>query len=439
MAGSIRQRMNQYLTDKKDDHVYFLKQLVGFDSRIINDGATGKEGEIQKFIANKLSEMGADELDIFEPENDKIKDLPGFNPNHDYTDRPNVVAVFKGSGGGRSLLINGHCDVVDTGNESLWTSGPFSCEERDGYLFGRGTADMKGGLGSAILALEAIRKMGIKLAGDVILTSVVDEEAGGNGTLACVEKGYRADGALIMEPTGLEVHAANRGAFLAEFKVVGKPIHASLKGFGVNAIDKAYKLINALYELEKSWLLTKRHPLLSNPTINVGQIFGGDGASTAAGECTVRFDVEFFPREYDVEGREFVVDKNQVKQEVQDWLTRSCEGDEWLCDHPVQIHWYQDTSAFQTDLDHPMVTTALDSVKRSLGKVTLSGFPAGCDGVYLANIGQMPVIIFGPGRIHQAHTVNEYLEVKQYLDHIKATANFIIDWVGIAGGVEIDQ
>lgn len=433
MTAQIKKKAAHYLEAKKNEHIDFLKQLVGFDSRIMNAGRSGNEGEIQRFIARKLKQLGADQIDIFEPDNEKIKHLPGFNPEHDYTDRPNVVAVFKGSGsGGRSLLLNGHVDTVDTGNLELWTSDPFTCTERDGLLYGRGVADMKGGLAAAILALEALKETGVKLAGDVIFTSVVDEEAGGNGTLAIVEKGYRADGALIMEPTNLEIHAANRGAFLARFTVVGKPIHACLKGFGVNAIDKAMMLIRALYELEKEWLLTKRHPFLANPTINIGRIQGGIGASIVADECTVDFDVEFLPREYDVDGNEHIVDKYAIQREVEAALARACTADEWLQQHPVKVDWYQDTSAFQTDAAHPLVTTALQSVADTLGKAGLSGFPAGCDGVYLSNIGNMPVVIFGPGKINQAHTINEFLEIDQYISHIQALTNFIIDWAGLA-------
>lgn len=432
MREQAKQNVARYLDAKKNEHIGFLQQLVGHDSRIFNAGQTGNEGEAQRFIANKLQELGADQIDVFEPENERIKHLPGYNAGHDYTDRPNVVAVFKGSGGGRSLLLNGHVDTVDTGNVELWTSGPFSCTERDGFLYGRGVADMKGGLAAAIMALEALRASGVKLAGDVIFTSVVDEEAGGNGTLACVEKGYRADGALIMEPTNLEIHASNKGAFLAKFTVVGKPIHACLKGFGVNAIDKATKLIQALYELEKHWLLTKKHPYLTNPTINVGRIQGGIGASIVADECTVDFDVEFLPREYDADGNEHIVDKYDIQREVEAALARACEADEWLRQHPVKVDWYQDTSAFQTDADHPLVTSALQSVEHTLGKSSLSGLPSGCDGVYLSDIGNMPVIIFGPGKINQAHTIDEFLQIDQYLSHIRALANFIIDWTGLA-------
>lgn len=429
------QCIEAYLDENIEKSIELLRKLVSFDSRIEDQGARGRESGIQKFIAEKLSLLCADVLDVFEPDNSKINEFPGYNPNHQYENRPNVVAVFKGRGSnnkdGHSILFNGHADIVDPGNLAQWSRDPFKGEIYDGLIYGRGTTDMKGGLATAIIAIGAIKAMGLDFANDIILESVVDEEGGGNGTLACVERGYKADAALIMEATNLEVHSANRGFFLAEFTVYGKPIHSGLKGYGVNAIEKAIKLITVLGELEKHWLLTKRHPLLSNPTINIGQIFGGTGADTVADECTVRFDVEFFPCDYREDGTEYIVDKNDIKKEVEGCLATACSGDSWLAKRPVKVTWYQVTSAFQTNSDHPFVKAVMSACSEYMQRTKLSGFPAGCDGVYLAQIGKMPVVIFGPGNVKQAHTVDEFLDIEQYLLAIKVIANIILNWVGV--------
>jgi len=430
------QQVDSYLEKNEEKSIELLRKLVSFDSSIEDAGTGGRECEIQKFIAEKLNFLNAAIVDVFEPDNDKIKDLPGYNPNHKYDNRPNVVAVFRGKRinkniVGNSILLNGHADTVEPGNLAEWSRDPFKGEICNNFMYGRGTTDMKGGLAAAILAVEAIKASGIELASDVILESVIDEEGGGNGTLACVERGYSADAALIMEPTGLEVSSANRGAFLAELTVHGLPAHAALKGCGINAIEKTIKLINALAELEKCWLLTKRHPLLSNPTINIGQILGGTGASTVAGECTLRFDVEFFPRDYREDGTEYIVNKNDIKKEVDDCIAFACAGDPWLAKKPAFVTWYQDTPAFQTDSNHPFVEAALLACSKYVKHAKLSGFPAGCDGVHLAHLGKMPVVIFGPGNVKNAHTINESIDIKQYLLSIKVIANLILNWVGI--------
>lgn len=430
MNSKINEVIKQKIETNKNDYVEFLKKLISFNSEISEGGKYGKELEIQRYIKNTLQDIGGD-VDAFEPDNSLIADYPGYNKNHEYDGRKNVVAVFKGDGTGHSLLMNGHCDIVPAGNEQLWTSPPFEPEERDGKLFGRGTSDMKGGLAAAILAIKLLKELNYNFKGDIILESVVDEEGGGNGTIACCQRGYRADGALIMEPTSFSINIANRGAFLAEFSVIGKPIHASMKGFGVNAIEKAFKLINALKELECHWLLTKKHPILAGPSINIGQISGGKGASIVAEDCNVKFDVEFLPSEYDENYNLNPVDPNDIKKEVQQHIDIACEGDSWLSEHPVKINWYQDTLCFETDKEEDFVQSIIEVCKKTVGKAPLDGLPCGCDGFPLEKIGKMPVVVCGPGKLKKAHTIDESIDIDKYLKAIEVYATLIVDWVGI--------
>lgn len=427
---NVEKRIHELVTENRDYCFSLLKDLVGFDSRILENGKYGQEKGIQDYLKNYFKSIGA-EVDAFSPENEKIKDCAGYNEGHDYTGRENVVAIFRGAGKGRSLLLNGHCDIVPPGEESRWSSPPFECVRRDGRFYGRGTTDMKGGLAAAILAVEFIRKAGIKLAGDVYIESVIDEEGGGNGTLACCARGYRADGAVIMEPTQLAVMPCNRGAFLAEFTVTGVSSHASTKGWGVNAVEKAVKLIEALHELESKWLMTKRHPLLGNPTINIGYIEGGIGASIVPEKCTVKFDVEFLPSEYDADYNLVEVNSEDVKREVEQCLQRACQGDEWLCQNPVSVHWFQETLCFETDTFSEFVQSVIYSEKKILDQVVLSGLPCGCDGAQLSKIGKMPVVILGPGNLRRLHTTDESMDEELFYKAIEIYANMIMDWTGV--------
>lgn len=140
--------------------------------------------------------LGA-EIDVFEPDYVLMNSCPEVNPDHDYAGRHDVVGTFRGAGDGRSLIFNGHIDTVDFVDESLWERGPLNPFERDGKLYGRGSCDMKGGLCASLLAMKVLRNCNIQLKGDVIYESVIDEEGGGNGTLACINRGYKADAAII--------------------------------------------------------------------------------------------------------------------------------------------------------------------------------------------------------------------------------------------------
>lgn len=416
------------ISEKKEEYLGLLKKMISYNSKIIEAGKFGQEAGIQEYLASYFADMGA-RVDAFEPDNERISKYAGYNPDHTYEGRKNVVAVFEGCGGGRSLLMNGHCDIVPAGNEEEWDAPPFAAEIREGRLIGRGATDMKGGSAAAICAIKLLKDLGVQLKGDIIFESVIDEEGGGNGTIACCDRGYKADGALIMEPTSLAVMPCNRGAFLAEFTVKGKPIHAAMKGHGENAIEKAIKLINALHELESRWLMTKKHDLLSNPTINIGMITGGSGASVAAAECNVKFDVEFLPTELDSDYNSVPVDPEDIKREVEQWIERACRGDEWLSQNPVTIHWYQETLCFETDTDSDFVKSVCSSVGKVFENVAVDGLACGCDGAQLANIGKMPVVILGPGEFSQLHTTNESISIEKYLQAIEIYAHLILEWV----------
>ena len=419
--------LKKMIYGKQDYYLDFLSKLVGFDTSVIRHGEDGQEGAAQMYMAGFLERLGC-EVDIFEPDNERMKAYPGYNQGHSYAGRPVVVGTYRGTGGGKSLILNGHMDTMPSGDLDRWETDPWKMTERDGRLYGLGTDDMKGGLSALVLALELVLSMGIKPRGDILVQSVVDEEGGGNGTLACADRGYRADGAIIAEGSNLEVFAANRGAWLVQADVEGIPIHASLKGFGVNAIDKMTKVIDSLRELETKWMTTKRHPLLAPPTINIGCIEGGVAVSTVAESCRLKFDVEYFPSEIDAFGVRHTVDKDEVARKVEQHISLMCQGDGWLKEHPVKLQWYQDCSPFETDTGHPLVQTLADISGEVTGKRVISGMTAGCDARHLTNILKIPTVVYGPGSCHFAHKVNEFLPKDQFLMAIETYAKMIMKW-----------
>jgi len=401
----------------RDEALVLLRQLIAFDSHVIDQGVRGNEGSAQRFMADELRRLDA-EVDVFEPDNHCIGKYTDFNPGHDYQGRPNVVGTFKGSGGGRSLILNGHIDTVSPGNIASWKHNPYGGDVEDGRLIGLGAVDMKGGLAAMLMAMRIIKRSGIKLKGDVIFQSVVDEEGGGNGTLACVERGYRADAAIIAEPTGLEICCAHRGAMHVRINVKGLSTHACLKSKGVNAIEKMTMIIAGLEDLNGQWQTSKKHPLLSSPTITCCQISGGTGASIIPAECEAKINVKYLPSER----------VQDVRKEVETCINRVVQRDDWLRQNQPQVTWLLNTSPYETSVNHPLIEvlrTTVNDVKR---KVKISGLPSGADARILNNIGNIPSFIIGPGGLVQAHHVDEALPITEYLQAIEIFTLSIFRW-----------
>ena len=255
---------------------------------------------------------------------------------------------------------------------------------------------MKAGVAAMILAVKYLNDLDISHHGDIIIESVVDEEGGGNGTLACVAEGYKADAAIVTEPTGLQMYCASRGVFLLKVEVSGKPSHACFKWNGVNAIEKAIKIAEGLKELETRWLATRKNPLLPSPTITLGQIEGGISAATVPGNCTMRFDVKYLPYEIDGNGNKVIVKSEEIKEEVAECIRRVCQADPWLEKHPAKLEWYLSVMPHSIDIDHPLIGVAAKFAMRC-GKHMISGLPSGADARHLQNNGNIPTILFGPG------------------------------------------
>ncbi|MEE9610259.1 MAG: M20/M25/M40 family metallo-hydrolase, partial [Desulfatiglandales bacterium] len=180
MESEKRQKVLNLIDERKDTIIEFLQKLVSFPS------VTGDEWEIQNFIADKLHDIAL-KVDMWEPDHEELKKHPAYVPvDQGYEKRPNVVGLYKGTGDGKSLLFNGHVDVIPAGPSDSWDYGPFSSEIHDRRLYGRGSSDMKSGLAAMTMALDCLLEAGIRLKGDIILEYVMDEELSGNGTLACV-------------------------------------------------------------------------------------------------------------------------------------------------------------------------------------------------------------------------------------------------------------
>ena len=393
------------------------------------DEEVGGEGRVARFVAEIYERAGC-EVDLFALE-------PG---------RENCVGRLRGEGGGRSLIFNGHLDVVPSGPPEEWTGGdPWSGRVEDGKVFGRGACDMKGGVVAQAFAALALRRAGVRLAGDLLLEAVVGEEMMEHqlGTTACVERGYRADAAVVSEPsappTPLAVIPVTPGAMAFKLSVEGKPTHVAMRGemihaggagdeVGVNAIEKLIDLYHAVRRLEDRWGMEKRHPLFKpgHFSIHPGVFVGGPSSGlvpyivpdTAVLDYVVWYD----PHD----------EADAVRAEIEEHVARAAQLDPWLREHLPRFDWYHHWPKSVVDAGHPIVAAVCAAHERAKGeRAAIVGFTAVEDTTFL-NAAGIPAISYGPGDIRVAHAVDEHVPIDELATATKTYALAAASWCGSA-------
>lgn len=232
----------------------FDAQLERTSRLVASPSLRAGEEPAQDLIEQHLRDLGLD-VDRWTIDSPKLRAHPGFGKSTvDYGVMTNVVGTYEPTENlGKSLILNGHIDVVPEGPEEKWSRSPWDAEIRDGWMYGRGAGDMKAGLIANLFAFDAIRKGGLELTGRVHLQSVVEEECTGNGSLAALLRGYTADAVIISEPEEDALVRANVGVLWFTVRVSGDPTHPREMANGFNAIDAAYEVIEALRGLEEEW------------------------------------------------------------------------------------------------------------------------------------------------------------------------------------------
>lgn len=414
-------KIKDWLNDNRARGTRFLQRLVQEKS------TRGHESSAQAVIVEKCRKLGLN-LDIWEIGDEELLAHPAYcSDRKDYSGNPNVVAVMKGEGGGKSLILNGHIDVVPEGDLDDWQHDPFSGYIKDGKMFGRGTTDMKGGTASLLLAIEAIIAANIKLKGDVIFQSVIEEESGGAGTLAAVLKGYKADGAIIPEPTNMKVFPKQQGSMWFRVTVKGKSAHGGTRYEGVNAIEKAMVIIAGLQQLERVRNARIDDPLYQNIPIpvpvNIGKIKSGDWPSSVPDLAIIEGRIGVAPHEK----------MEEVEKELESAIQEVCNGDDWLEQHVPSVKWFGGRwQPGNLESDHPLITTVCKAYERVKNNpATIEASPWGTDGGILANVGDTPVVVIGPGVTASAHDANEYIYIDEVFEAAEVIALAMIAWCGI--------
>jgi len=418
---AIYERIDQAVEDLQTEALELLQTLVRLPT------LPGQEKAAQDLIAERMKGMGLC-LDIWDPVEDELKAHRAYVPTDiPYTGRPNVVGTWKGSGGGRKLIFNGHVDVVPTGEEGKWTHTPWSGDYVDGKVYGRGSADMKAGCVVNLMVVKALQQAGISLKGDMVLESVVDEENGGNGTLACVLRGYTGDGMVFSEPSGdFALGIAQRGAQFFRLKVAG--IEGSIEGHFdlVNPIGKALKVYQAVeaYSLWRQSAVS--HPLYdpyykAKVPLAICKIHGGEWASTIPSACYLEGSIEALPGE----------DIEVVKAGFKDYLSALHLQDAWFEQHPVEVEWWGlRLESAEVSPEHPLVRAAAKQIEQVTGNMPIIGGGGGCDLRLPVLYGSTPAVIYGP-RGGMVHCIDEYVEFEQVITCIRVLARLAADWCDV--------
>ena len=409
-----------------DRQVAWLQELVRFPS------VRGKEGPCQDWLARQFAARGWN-VDRYTLADVDMSHLPGFSPvmDTDYTQAVQVVAAVRASAGatGRSLVLQGHVDVVPPGPEDMWTHRPFDPVIRDGWMYGRGAHDMKQGVAAMVWAMDALRDAGITPAGDIYVQTVTEEECTGNGALSTLARGYRADACLIPEPSGNTITRGHVGVMWFRLRVRGIPVHVAHAQTGSNAILSAYALLTALQGLttrinerarSHPWFRDIPDPVKFNP----GVIRGGDWGSSTPAWCEVDCRIGLLPG----------TSLEQARQEVLDCVAQAGKGDGFMANNPPEVIW----NGFQAD---GFIQAPGTEAERVLGEAHRAVFGAPMEarlgtgvndtrfyGLYYG----MPALCYGPCG-EGAHAFDERLDLAKLKETTVVLAGFIASWCGAHG------
>lgn len=418
MTDPKRKEIVEKVDASKDAAIEFLQQMVAIPS------VTGDEAAVQEFLSDYLQKAGL-EVDMWETDWEELKKHPGYRPvARGYEGRPNIVATLKGSGGGKSLLLNGHTDVIPVGDGEGWSDDPWSAKIENGRIYGRGSCDMKSGVASHILAVQYLKELGLVPKGDVMINIVIDEEVSGHGTLDTVIRGYKADAGISGETSDLHVQPACIGRIWFEIDIQGKPAGIQNRYEGVSGIKLGQIITDAVQELEDHRVATVKHHLYPNALDSLPCIIGSFQAGTypSAFPATAKLagSIGTVPGE----------DHEGVKQSLVDKIAETAAKDPWMKDHPPVVRFVgYDAEASEIDNNHPVV----DLVSRAYTEVTgkepiISGRQGAADTRFLNKYGDTPTVIFGPGSTAVMHSNDEYVSIEDYITSIKVMALSIYDW-----------
>lgn len=405
-----------------DRQTAFTQELVRFPSQ------RGDEHTIQDFIFHSYAGRGL-VMERFGIDAAAIAAHPGGSKiSAEHSQALNVVGTHRPRDEtGRSLILQAHVDVVPTGPVEMWSTPPYDPVIRDGWMYGRGAGDMKAGHAANLYALEALASLGLQPAATVYLQSVVEEESTGNGALMTHIRGYKADAVLIPEPEDEKLARANVGVLWFQLEVRGHPVHVREAGSGANAIEAAYRVMQALRGLEAEWNTRKAgrphfenepHPI----NLNFGKIVGGDWASSVPAWCRVDCRIAIFAG----------VSAAEAAREVEDFVAAFARADRFLANNPPKITFngffaegYVQEEG--TEAEAVLGAAHLAAVGKPLESFMTAGY---LDARVYALYDRIPTLCYGPTS-RNIHGFDEAVEMASVERITGAMALFIAGWCGV--------
>jgi acetylornithine deacetylase len=388
----------------------------------------GNEGACQQYVADFLSRNGYGPT-VYNP-----LDAPGLTahplywPGRDYSNRPNVGARLPGSGGGRSLVLSGHIDTVPAG-ELPWTRSPFSGDRDGNLIYGRGSNDMKAGVATNLFVVEALRDLGIKLRGDLVFESIVDEEFGGsNGTLAGRLMGYNGDAAIVSEPSFLRICAAQRGGRTAHITLSAGPNAGILNEgeFPTGVLHPLRAFLNAVPEFSaKRKKSAPSHPMYahhSDPVpVAITRLSTAPWGTTEPTRIPDSCKIEMYWQAMPGEPLE------EIDREFFEWLDSVSKALPVRPDVVFPIRWLPGSSI---DAGEPLVRELAATAKETLGAhPQVVGIEGPCDMFIFQQVFGIPAVLWG-ARGGNTHNADEYVEIDSVVDAAKVQLAFVCRWCG---------
>ncbi len=425
----------------RDDAVSLLQELVRVDSTtptqpgVDRADVIGGETRVNEILQERYRGAGLETHWVAED-----------------PERRNLVGVRAGAGGGRSLILNAHVDTVAAVDPGGWLCGsPWNPELRDGRLYGLGSTDMKGS-GVAMWAVaQALEDEGVRLAGELQLHSVIGEEMMEHhlGTTAVVRAGFRADAAIVTEPTSypkpLTVSPVAAGVWILRIVVRGKSSHCGNRSLtirpggpgeliGVNALEKGLLVLESLQQLERQWGLTKSHPQFSPGFFTIGpNVFHSDAGvpfpAYIPDRAVIEYVIWYPPQE----------DAADVARQIEEYVLTACRLDTWLARNPPVFEWLNNWPPMETPWEHPLVQTLVSAHESVTGAAVPApspaypvNFGAASDGSFYEDEG-IPSVVYGPGNLEIAHCRDEHVELDELVLAARVLAAAAIDWCGLEG------